>query len=161
MSPAPSKHLRGCSFSSYWKSLQQAPQLHRRLSASLKLNWPLASTILCFLQEIYENWPLTGTSPLLPAFNSLPLSRSESHLAFELKAKLLIYLLKGIPSGLYVISWAVYTHGKGKQWVINLLNWQSDRLLYWQLHFHFILMVNTGLIETSLVCLSRAARAVD
>lgn len=44
--------------------------------------------------------------------------------------------------------------------MINLLNWQSNRLPYWQLHFNFIGTLNMDLVETSLVCLSRAARAV-
>lgn len=50
------------------KSLQKVPELCRRLPALVKLNWPLSSNILCPFWEVYEDLPLTSTSPLLPAF---------------------------------------------------------------------------------------------
>lgn len=63
-------------------------------------------------------------------------------------------------SQLFPHTWRLFlgsSSSKGKRRVINLLNWQSNGLPYWQLRFHFVVMVNMGLTEISLVCLSRAA----
>lgn len=72
LSPTPSKELRVVALlATIEKTFRQAPELHRRQSALVKLNWPPASTILSiskkFMKPYLQQVPAPSCLPFLPS----------------------------------------------------------------------------------------------
>lgn len=118
--------LKNSTLATIDESLQQAPELCRSPSASGKLSCPLASTILCLLQDIASNWYQTSPACL----HSVLLLLSQPKVMWALSWKPCSWSSSSQPSfrlGCYFLVVNPW-QGEGSRWWIWLTGNQTNYL---------------------------------